>query len=83
MILINLDFSSTTSDIYSFIIWFCIPLFACYFRFQRPEKYLGDLETWDRAEKDLKEALLEFGKPFDVCVLLSNASSQVYYSQII
>ncbi|CAA7044627.1 unnamed protein product [Microthlaspi erraticum] len=31
----------------------------------RPDKYLGDLETWDRAEDSLKEALLESGKPFD------------------
>ncbi|CAA7029500.1 unnamed protein product [Microthlaspi erraticum] len=31
----------------------------------RPEKYLGDLETWDRAEESLKEALLESGKTFD------------------
>ncbi|VVA92999.1 unnamed protein product [Arabis nemorensis] len=28
----------------------------------RPEKYLGDLETWDRAEKDLEEAIKDFGK---------------------
>ncbi|KAL0799743.1 hypothetical protein Bca101_054918 [Brassica carinata] len=30
----------------------------------RPEKYLGDLATWDRAERDLEEALEDFGKPF-------------------
>ncbi|XP_023632550.1 threonine--tRNA ligase, mitochondrial 1 [Capsella rubella] len=30
----------------------------------RPEKYLGDLETWVRVEEDLKKALEEFGKPF-------------------
>ncbi|KFK26446.1 hypothetical protein AALP_AA8G249500 [Arabis alpina] len=30
----------------------------------RPEKYLGDSETWDKAEKDLKVALDAFGKPW-------------------
>ncbi|KAG6757543.1 hypothetical protein POTOM_037859 [Populus tomentosa] len=30
----------------------------------RPEKYLGALETWEEAEKDLAEALNEFGKPW-------------------
>ncbi|CAL9231700.1 unnamed protein product [Arabidopsis halleri] len=29
----------------------------------RPEKYLGELETWDKAEADLKEAIEAFGKP--------------------
>lgn len=28
----------------------------------RPEKYLGDLETWEKAEAALTEALIEFGK---------------------
>ncbi|CAH8344301.1 unnamed protein product [Eruca vesicaria subsp. sativa] len=28
----------------------------------RPEKYLGDLKTWDKAENDLKVALDAFGK---------------------
>ncbi|KAG7592091.1 Threonine-tRNA ligase class IIa [Arabidopsis thaliana x Arabidopsis arenosa] len=28
----------------------------------RPKKYLGDLEKWDKAEKDLEEALNDFGK---------------------
>ncbi|KAE9597040.1 putative threonine--tRNA ligase [Lupinus albus] len=32
----------------------------------RPEKYLGDLETWDKAENALKEALDEFGKPWQL-----------------
>ncbi|KAL8140103.1 hypothetical protein V2J09_006124 [Rumex salicifolius] len=32
----------------------------------RPEKYLGDLETWERAEKALSEALDEFGKPWQI-----------------
>ncbi|KAJ6892961.1 threonine--tRNA ligase [Populus alba x Populus x berolinensis] len=30
----------------------------------RPEKYLGAMETWEEAEKDLAEALNEFGKPW-------------------
>ncbi|XP_010533069.1 PREDICTED: threonine--tRNA ligase, mitochondrial 1-like [Tarenaya hassleriana] len=32
----------------------------------RPEKYLGDLVTWDRAENALKEALNAFGKPWQL-----------------
>ncbi|GAB4858821.1 hypothetical protein Ancab_010299 [Ancistrocladus abbreviatus] len=32
----------------------------------RPEKYLGDLETWERAEAALTEALNEFGKPWQI-----------------
>ena len=28
----------------------------------RPEKYLGEIETWNRAEKQLEEALNEFGQ---------------------
>ncbi|XP_020270441.1 threonine--tRNA ligase, mitochondrial 1 [Asparagus officinalis] len=32
----------------------------------RPEKYLGDIETWDKAEDALKEALNEFGKPWQI-----------------
>ncbi|KAI3667262.1 hypothetical protein L6452_42312 [Arctium lappa] len=30
---------------------------------RRPEKYLGDLETWNRVEDALADALNEFGKP--------------------
>ncbi|KAF9677532.1 hypothetical protein SADUNF_Sadunf08G0117400 [Salix dunnii] len=33
---------------------------------QRPEKYLGVLETWEEAEKALTEALDEFGKPWKI-----------------
>lgn len=33
---------------------------------QRPEKYLGDVATWDKAEGALTEALNEFGKPWQV-----------------
>uniref|UniRef100_A0A2P2LKS4 threonine--tRNA ligase n=1 Tax=Rhizophora mucronata TaxID=61149 RepID=A0A2P2LKS4_RHIMU len=32
----------------------------------RPEKYLGDLATWNKAEDALKEALNEFGKPWQI-----------------
>ncbi|KAG7032420.1 Threonine--tRNA ligase, mitochondrial 1, partial [Cucurbita argyrosperma subsp. argyrosperma] len=32
----------------------------------RPEKYLGDLETWEKAEAALTEALNEFGKPWQI-----------------
>ncbi|KAG5059285.1 hypothetical protein JHK87_000314 [Glycine soja] len=33
---------------------------------QRPEKYLGDIATWDKAESALKEALDDFGKPWQL-----------------
>ncbi|KAI3720300.1 hypothetical protein L6452_21215 [Arctium lappa] len=32
----------------------------------RPEKYLGDLETWNKAEGALADALNEFGKPWQI-----------------
>ncbi|KAG5520965.1 hypothetical protein RHGRI_033505 [Rhododendron griersonianum] len=32
----------------------------------RPEKYLGDLATWDKAEAALTEALNESGKPWEI-----------------
>lgn len=32
----------------------------------RPEKYLGEIETWNRAEKQLEEALNEFGEKWTV-----------------
>jgi threonyl-tRNA synthetase len=32
----------------------------------RPEKYLGDIETWNKAEKALEEVLNEFGRPWKV-----------------
>ncbi|KND00849.1 threonine-tRNA ligase [Spizellomyces punctatus DAOM BR117] len=32
----------------------------------RPEKYLGDVETWDKAEKILEEALVKFGKKWEL-----------------
>ncbi|KAL6351369.1 hypothetical protein AAG906_035161 [Vitis piasezkii] len=32
----------------------------------RPEKYLGDLETWEKAEAALMEALNQSGKPWEI-----------------
>ncbi|KAJ0965874.1 hypothetical protein J5N97_027012 [Dioscorea zingiberensis] len=32
----------------------------------RPEKYLGEIETWDKAEASLKDALEEFGRPWQI-----------------
>lgn len=32
----------------------------------RPEKYLGDIETWEKAETALADALNEFGKPWQI-----------------
>ncbi|KAK7307206.1 hypothetical protein VNO77_40063 [Canavalia gladiata] len=32
----------------------------------RPEKYLGDVTTWEKAESALKEALDDFGKPWQL-----------------
>ncbi len=32
----------------------------------RPEKYLGEIETWDKAEKQLSEALDEFGQKWTI-----------------
>ncbi|MCL7036619.1 hypothetical protein MKW94_015635 [Papaver nudicaule] len=32
----------------------------------RPEKYLGEIETWDKAEGALTEALNEFGRPWKI-----------------
>jgi len=40
---------------------------------QRPEKYLGEIETWNRAEKALEDALNAFGKPWQVGVFAANA----------
>ncbi len=32
----------------------------------RPENFMGEKETWDRAEQSLKEALDRFGKPYKI-----------------
>lgn len=34
--------------------------------YKRPEKYIGDLETWYKAEAALTEALNEFGKHWQI-----------------
>ena len=34
-----------------------------------PESHMGDLATWKKAEAALKEALIEFGKPWEVRLL--------------
>ncbi|KAJ8498822.1 hypothetical protein OPV22_009374 [Ensete ventricosum] len=53
-----LDFISYTYGIFGFT--FELELST------RPEKYLGDIETWDKAEAALSEALNEFGRPWQV-----------------
>lgn len=45
---------------------------AFFLHIQRPEKYLGDLATWDRAEKALEDALNSFNKPWEVGLLALN-----------
>ena len=32
----------------------------------RPEKFLGDLEVWNKAEKNLEESLNDFGEPWTI-----------------
>lgn len=32
----------------------------------RPEKYLGDIQTWDDAEKLLEDSLIKFGQPWEL-----------------
>ncbi|URD76424.1 TGS domain [Musa troglodytarum] len=53
-----LDFVSYTYGIFGFT--FELELST------RPEKYLGDIETWDKAEAALSEALNEFGRPWQI-----------------
>ncbi|CAL9779250.1 unnamed protein product [Musa acuminata subsp. burmannicoides] len=53
-----LDFISYTYGIFGFT--FELELST------RPEKYLGDIETWDKAEAALSEALNEFGRPWQI-----------------
>ncbi|KAI3953996.1 hypothetical protein MKW98_017820 [Papaver atlanticum] len=36
---------------------------------KRPEKYLGEIETWDKAESALAETLDEFGTPWKIEML--------------
>ncbi|KAA8529546.1 hypothetical protein F0562_033655 [Nyssa sinensis] len=53
-----LEFISSTYDVFQFK--FDLKLST------RPEKYLGDLATWEKAEADLTEALNESGKPWQI-----------------
>ncbi|KAL5552932.1 hypothetical protein UlMin_040333 [Ulmus minor] len=50
-------------------IKYCYDVFGFTFELKlstRPEKYLGDLATWNKAEAALTEALNEFGKPWQI-----------------
>ncbi|XP_053437920.1 threonine--tRNA ligase 2, cytoplasmic isoform X2 [Nycticebus coucang] len=41
--------------------------FGCFFQLNlstRPENFLGEIEMWDKAEKQLKNSLMEFGEPW-------------------
>lgn len=40
----------------------------------RPENFLGEISTWDRAEKQLTESLDRFGKPWEI-----NAGDGAFY----
>lgn len=53
-----LNFISYTYDVFGFT--FDLKLST------RPEKFLGDPETWEKAEAALTEALNEFGKPWQI-----------------
>uniref|UniRef100_A0A0D9X2N7 Probable threonine--tRNA ligase, cytoplasmic n=1 Tax=Leersia perrieri TaxID=77586 RepID=A0A0D9X2N7_9ORYZ len=53
----------------------------------RPDKYLGDIETWNKAEEQLTEALNEFGKPWkctysDVCMQINEGDGAFYGPKI-
>ncbi|KAJ4976610.1 hypothetical protein NE237_001716 [Protea cynaroides] len=50
-------------------ISYCYDIFGFTFELElstRPEKYLGDTETWEAAEKALAEALNGFGRPWQI-----------------
>ncbi|KAM6562154.1 hypothetical protein CsatB_022152 [Cannabis sativa] len=50
-------------------IKYCYNIFGFTFDLKlstRPEKYLGELATWEKAEAALTEALNEFGKPWQI-----------------
>ncbi|KAK3022339.1 hypothetical protein RJ639_047044, partial [Escallonia herrerae] len=53
-----LEFINYTYDIFGFT--FELKLST------RPEKFLGDVATWEKAESALAEALNEFGKPWQI-----------------
>ncbi|XP_071706160.1 threonine--tRNA ligase, mitochondrial 1-like [Rutidosis leptorrhynchoides] len=48
----------------------------------RPEKYLGDLETWDKAEKALEDALNEFKNEFGKTWEINEANGAFYGPKI-
>jgi threonyl-tRNA synthetase len=45
----------------------------------RPDKYMGEIETWDRAEARLKEALDEFAAANDGVAWELNAGDGAFY----
>ncbi|KAG2471277.1 SYTC2 ligase, partial [Polypterus senegalus] len=51
-----LEFLHTVYSIFGFSFQLCLST--------RPEKFLGDIETWNFAEKQLEASLNEFGKPW-------------------
>jgi len=48
----------------------------------RPEKYMGEIETWDRAESRLKEALDEFASSGGVSWELNEGDGAFYGPKI-
>ncbi|XP_017781081.1 PREDICTED: threonine--tRNA ligase, cytoplasmic isoform X2 [Nicrophorus vespilloides] len=51
-----LDFLKHVYGIFGFTFNLCLST--------RPEKYLGDLQDWNSAEKALEDSLIEFGEPW-------------------
>ncbi|CAL9224438.1 unnamed protein product [Arabidopsis halleri] len=64
--------------VYSFCTKFGFTYQLKLLRFQTPEKHIGDLETWDRGEEALKNAIRDCGKPLLVCVLLLITYTQAH-----
>ncbi|RWW17692.1 hypothetical protein GW17_00018369 [Ensete ventricosum] len=60
---------------------YLFPLLSCSWKMQRPEKYLGDIETWDKAETALSEALNEFGRPWQVLKFEGHADIMLTFKQ--
>ena len=48
-----------------------------------PEKHMGDLATWEKAEAALADALNEFGKPWQVLLLYMQYDSKIYTTFIV
>lgn len=53
-----LEFLSAVYSVLGFTLTLCLST--------RPEKYMGDLEVWNEAEKALAESLDDFGQPWKV-----------------